>query len=66
MRGRGAGNAQALAPLRAQFEQCFPNIARGDRVTGVSTGPNTARFYHNGAHRCDIEWPNFRRLGVTS
>ena len=61
MRSRGAGSAERLAPLRAQFEQCFPNIARGDRVTGVSTGPNTARFYHNGAHRCDIEWPNFRR-----
>jgi len=61
MSERGAGNAQALAPLRAQFAQCFPNIARGDRVTGVSTGPNTAVFYYNGARRCDIEWPNFRR-----
>ena len=61
MSQRGAGNARTLAPLRAQLERCFPNIARGDRVTGVSTGPNTARFYHNGAHRCDIEWPNFRR-----
>lgn len=61
MSGRGAGSAERLAPLRAQLERCFPNIARGDRVTGVSTGPNTARFYHNGAHRCDIEWPNFRR-----
>jgi len=61
MRGRGAGSARTLAPLRAQFERCFPNIARGDRVTGVSTGPNSARFYYNGAHRCDVEWPNFRR-----
>lgn len=61
MTGRGAGNAQTLAPLRAQLARCFPNIARGDRVTGVSTGRDTARFYHNGAQRCDVNWPNFRR-----
>ncbi|HYD89064.1 MAG TPA: hypothetical protein VEA80_16425 [Vitreimonas sp.] len=61
MRGRGAGSAQALAPLRAQFQRCFPDVARGDRITGVSTGANTARFYRNGAHLCDIEWPGFRR-----
>lgn len=61
MSGRGAGNAQTLAPLRTQLERCFPNIARGDRVTGVSTSANTAVFYHNGARRCEIEWPNFRR-----
>lgn len=61
MSQRGAGTARSLAPLRAQLEACFPNIARGDRVTGVSTGPNTARFYYNGAQRCDIEWPGFRR-----
>lgn len=61
MSGRGAGTAQQLAPLRARLAECFPNIARGDRVTGFSTGPNTARFYHNGAARCEIEWPNFRR-----
>lgn len=58
---RGAGNARALAPLRTQLERCFPNIARGDRVTGVSTGPNTARFYHNGTQRCEVSWPGFRR-----
>lgn len=61
MTQRGAGNARALAPLRARLAQCFPNIAAGDRITGVSTSANTARFYYNGAQRCDIEWPNFRR-----
>ncbi|MBC7769761.1 MAG: hypothetical protein H7124_13350 [Phycisphaerales bacterium] len=61
MSQRGAGTARSLAPLRAQLAACFPNIARGDRVTGVSTGPNTARFYYNGAQRCEIEWPGFRR-----
>jgi hypothetical protein len=61
MSGRGAGSPQALAPLRAQLARCLPNLARGDRITGVSTGPDTARFYHNGAHRCDVRWPGFRR-----
>ncbi|MGD9981313.1 MAG: hypothetical protein AB7H66_08095 [Hyphomonadaceae bacterium] len=61
MGSRGAGNAQALAPLRAQFERCFTSVARGDRFTGVSTGSDTARFYLNGAHRCDVRWPSFRR-----
>jgi hypothetical protein len=61
MTQRGAGNAQRLAPLRAQLARCFPNIARGDRVTGVSTGANTARFYYNGAQRCEVNWPGFRR-----
>jgi hypothetical protein len=61
MSQRGAGNARALAPLRAQLAQCFPNVARGDRITGVSTGPNTARIYHNGAQRCEVNWPGFRR-----
>jgi len=61
MTQRGAGNAQALAPLRAQLARCFPDITRGDRVTGVSTGADTATFYYNGAERCDVRWPNFRR-----
>ncbi len=61
MSQRGAGSAQSLAPLRAQLARCFESVARGDRMTGVSTGPNTAVIYHNGAERCTVEWPNFRR-----
>lgn len=61
MSSRGAGSAQQLAPLRAQLERCFSNVARGDRFTGVSTGQETAVFYLNGAQRCEVSWPNFRR-----
>jgi len=61
MSQRGAGSAAQLAPLRQQLERCFPNVARGDRITGVSTAANTARFYVNGARSCQVEWPNFRR-----
>lgn len=61
MSSRGAGTGRALTPLRAQLERCMPSVARGDRITGVSTGADTARFYFNGAHRCDVRWPGFRR-----
>ena len=61
MSQRGAGTAEQLAPLRAQLSRCFPNVQRSDRITGVSTGVNTARFYVNGARSCTVEWPNFRR-----
>lgn len=61
MSQRGAGSVEQLAPLRTQLQACFPNVARGDRITGVSTSPNTARFYVNGAQSCQVEWPNFRR-----
>lgn len=61
MSRRGAGSAEQLSPLRAQLERCFPDVQRGDRVTGVSTSPDAARFYVNGVRRCTVEWPNFRR-----
>jgi hypothetical protein len=61
MGSRGAGNPRTLAPLRAQLARCLPNVGQGDRITGVSTGADTARFYHNGAQRCDVVWPGFRR-----
>jgi hypothetical protein len=61
MSRRGAGSVQRLAPLRAQLARCFTNVARGDRMTGVSTSPDAAVIYHNGAQRCTIEWPNLRR-----
>lgn len=61
MSTRGAGDARELAPLRTQLERCMPSVNRGDRITGVSTGANTARFFFNGAYRCDVRWPGFRR-----
>jgi len=61
MSQRGAGTPASLAPLRTQLAACFPNVTQNDRITGVSTSPDTARFYYNGAHRCDIRWPGFRR-----
>jgi hypothetical protein len=61
MSRRGAGDASSLRPLAAPLRACFADVSPGDRITGVSTGRNTARFYLNGRERCEVEWPNFRR-----
>lgn len=61
MTQRGAGTPQSLEPLRASLENCFADVRPGDRITGVSTGPSTARFYYNGVRRCEVEWTGFRR-----
>lgn len=61
MSERGAGSVESLSALRSPLMACFADVERGDRITGVSTGPNTATFYHNGAQSCTIAWPNFRR-----
>ena len=61
MSRRSASNAETLAPLRERLHACFPDVTPGDRITGVSTGANSARFYFNGRQRCEIEWPGFRR-----
>jgi len=61
MSRRGAGAPEQLTPLRVQLARCFPDVAPNDRITGVSTDADTARFYHNAAHRCDVRWPGFRR-----
>lgn len=61
MTERGAGDAKALAPLRERLGACYSDVARGDRFTAVSTGPDTARFYLNGKESCTLTWPNLRR-----
>ncbi len=49
-----------IEPLRETIEQCFPNVEKGDQFTGISDGPDTARFYLNGELTCNVEWPGFR------
>jgi hypothetical protein len=61
MAQRGSGDASTLGPLQTPLTGCFADVTPGDRITGVSSGPNTARFYFNGRERCELEWPEFRR-----
>lgn len=61
MAQRTGGSASSLEALRAPLQACFANVSPGDRITGVSTGADTARFYYNGVRRCEIAWPGLRR-----
>ena len=61
MSQHGGGTAAELAPLGPHLQACFADVSRGDRITGVATGPDSAQFYYNGRPRCEIEWPGFRR-----
>lgn len=57
-----SGRARStFEPMRAELTACFADVARGDRITGVSTSPDQAQFYFNGTQRCEIEWPGMRR-----
>lgn len=61
MAERSSVDAAALAPLRRQLDACFTDVAPSDRFTAVSDGDDSARFYFNGALRCSVQWPGFRR-----
>lgn len=49
-----------FAALKQPITACFPDVKKGDQITGVSLGKNTAKFYLNGKLSCDIEWNGFR------
>ncbi len=49
-----------IEPLRESLQQCFPDVKKGDILTGISEGPNKASFYLNDALSCQIEWSGFR------
>lgn len=53
-------SVSAFADLGPLLQSCFADVREGDRITGASTGADTARFYHNGAKRCDVSYPQFR------
>ena len=50
----------AIEPLRETISQCFPDVGKGDQITGVSEDADRARFYLNGEMTCEVEWPGFR------
>ncbi|NNC37269.1 MAG: hypothetical protein HKO02_07425 [Hyphomonadaceae bacterium] len=46
-------------PLRPTVDKCFPNVKKGDQITGVSMGPDEAKFYYNGELTCEVKWAGF-------
>ena len=49
-----------FSALKQPITACFPDVKKGDQITGVSLGASTAEFYLNGQPSCDIEWDGFR------
>ncbi len=46
----------------AAMSSCFPDVQAGDRLTGLLLPGRGARFFFNGAARCEIAEPDFARL----
>lgn len=59
---RRSGQAPSgYAALRPRLRACFADVAPGDRIIGVSTGPDNASFYFNSEWRCTLQWRGLRR-----
>ena len=55
------GSAGERARWGARMAQLFPDVRRGDRLTGVSLDGGAVRFFHNGAPIGEIADPGFAR-----
>lgn len=51
---------QEFETLRPTVTQCFPDVVKGDIITGISLDENKAEFYLNGTRSCEVDWPGFR------
>lgn len=59
--GIGIGNAAQRQRWGEAMRRIFPNVRKGDRITGVSLPPGTARFFFNGQPIGEIDDPEFTR-----
>ena len=62
MRGIGDFRDEQAQRWQAEMAQVFPDVARGDRITGVYAPQAKARFYFNDAWRGEISDPAFAPL----
>jgi len=62
MRGIGSFSDAQAQRWQAEMAQVFPNVQRGDRITGVYAPRGNARFYFNDALRGEITDPVFAPL----
>jgi hypothetical protein len=61
IRRLGAGSPEQHARWQAAMARLFPDIRRGDRMTGVYTPRGAARYFHNGRMIGEIDDPEFAR-----
>ena len=57
----GYGSAADHARWGARMAQLFPDVRRGDRLTGVSLHDGAVQYFHNGAPIGEIADPGFAR-----
>jgi hypothetical protein len=57
----GYGTADERARWGAQMARLFPDVQRGDRLTGIDTGSGAVRYFHNGKPIGEIADPGFAR-----
>ena len=59
--GIGVGNPAQRQRWGEAMRRIFPNVRKGDRITGVNLPPGIARFYFNGQPIGEIDDPEFAR-----
>ena len=57
----GFGNASQRAHWGERMRAIFPDVKKGDRITGVHLPPGTVRYFFNGRPIGDIADPEFAR-----
>lgn len=49
-----------FADIKTPLAQCFPDVTKGDTITGVSINADQAKFYLNSTLVCGIKWTGFQ------
>jgi hypothetical protein len=62
MKGLGSVDAAQAERWLQQMLQIFPDVKKGDRITGVQRPVETARFFVNGQPRGEVRDAEFTRL----
>jgi chalcone isomerase-like protein len=57
----GYGTAEQRARWGMEMKRVFPNVSKGDRLTGVNLPGGVVRYFHNGQPIGDIADPGFAR-----
>jgi hypothetical protein len=62
MRRQDTWDETLADPWEARMAALFPDVRRGDRITGLHLPGRGARFVHNGRERGEVADPRFARL----
>lgn len=61
MRRLGFGNEPQLARWGVELERLFPDVRKGEHITGINRPGQGVRFYHQGRGAGEIADPEFAR-----